>query len=334
MPPHDDHRPGRVLAVCANPALDRIAVVPGAGEGGSRRASTYLDTAGGKAVHVAQVASCLSAETLLLAPLGGARGRRVEALLADAQVPFAGLESVAETRGTYAVLDPERGPILEVLEPGALADPREADALLALVAAHCGPDDVVVAAGSLPLGYPPDFYARVVELAHAAGAFVIVDTAGDPLAAALNASPDLVSPNLSEWTALATERVPHVDPGSPQAAVTELQNMGARSAWITLGADGSVLALPNGDVLQIVALPTVGLWSIGCGDAMLGGFAAGLLEGRAPIEAARLGAAAAADKLRHVGSGTVEATRVRQLARAVVVRSCVAFGRSNARRSS
>jgi sugar/nucleoside kinase (ribokinase family) len=54
--------------------------------------------------------------------------------------------------------------------------------------------------------------------------------------------------------------------------------------------------------------------AVGCGDALIGGFAAALAAGRDPRSAVVLGAAAAAAKLAHLHPGRVEREAVDALA--------------------
>jgi 1-phosphofructokinase family hexose kinase len=317
-----DHARGRICAIAANPALDRIAVAPGAAAGGTVRATSYLDTPGGKAVHVAAVARALRGDVELVVVLGGDRGATVGRLLAERGIDVRTVAIGAETRGTYALVDPEAGDVVEVLEPPpALEDAElvELERVLDDAVAQAG---VVVASGSLPRGVAVDFYAKVVQRAAAASATVLIDAHGDPLAHALRASPDLVKPNLAEASSFLGRPLAEDAPLEELlAAARALQRLGARHVWLSLGPRGSLLLETGGTAtLLSLAVPTV-VSAVGCGDAMLGGLAVGLARGWPLLDAARLGVAAAGEKLARADPGLVDGDAAEGLLPSVACRS-------------
>ena len=313
---------GRICAIAANPALDRIAVAPGAAAGGTVRATSYLDTPGGKAVHVAAAVRALGGEVELVAVLGGDRGRTVARLLEERRMDVRTVAIAAETRGTYALVDPDAGDVVEVLEPSPALDDAELLELDRVLDAAVARADVVVASGSLPLGVAADFYARVVQRAAAASATVLIDAHGDPLARALRASPDLVKPNLAEASTFLDRPLAEDAPVEELlAAARALQRLGARHVWLSLGSRGSLLLDADGTAtLLSLAVPVV-VSAVGCGDAMLGGLAVGLARGSTLLEAARLGVAAAGEKLSRADPGLVDGAAAEALLPAVTCRS-------------
>jgi 1-phosphofructokinase len=289
-----------VVAVSTNPAIDRIALADGAAGGGLVRAHELLVTPGGKAAHVATVAAALGADARLVTPAGG---DLLGDLLARAAVP-ATLVPVAEpTRGTYTVVDPAAGDVIEVHEPSPAVSADEAAGAA-----------VVVVAGSLPAGAPPDLHARLLRAC--AAAFTVLDTSSTPaLEAGLAAEPDLVKPNVAE----AAELLGAPDAGLAATAFA-LRDRGAGAVWLSAGERGSVLAAGEGAWHLAGPEPDAVVNAVGCGDALVGGLAAGLARGLGLLEAAALGTAAAADKLRHLHSGRVDGEAVERLLPAVTRR--------------
>ena len=83
------------------------------------------------------------------------------------------------------------------------------------------------------------------------------------------------------------------------AAAKKLQERGARAVLVTLGAEGSLLLTPDGDVLEQPALPAPGgkvVDATGAGDAYRAAFAVALSEGLALPDCLRLAAAADPDE--------------------------------------
>ena len=93
---------------------------------------------------------------------------------------------------------------------------------------------VVVLSGSLPVGLPADAYARLVDVAHAHGARVVVDADGAALRDAVTAGPEVVKPNRHEL--LSATGCTDV-----AAGVAALRALGARDVVVSDGAEGLLL---------------------------------------------------------------------------------------------
>ena len=296
-----------VCAVAADPALDRIAVAPGAAGGGTVRASSLVGTAGGKAVHASAAAVALGADVEVVATVGGARCEEFLALLRERSIACRIVAIAEQTRATYTLVDPIEGDVCEVIEPSPRLSAIEAAALKAAVDAAIGSVGIVLAAGNLPAGVGDDFYAWVVDRARATGAVSLIDAHGVALEHALAAGPDLIKPNLAEALALTGDRVgSDFHFGDLLAVAERLRARGARNVWLTLGARGSLLLAASGEAWRLSLGPLRVVSAVSCGDALLGGLAAGLARGLTLLEAARLGVAAGGDKLGRAHSGLVE----------------------------
>lgn len=309
-----------VLAIATSPAIDRISLARAGAAEGIVHASDALETPGGKAIHAAMVAQALGAETRLVAPVGGRRGELLRELLAAEGLDSTLLPVAAETRATHTLVDAELGELVEVHDPPAALEPAECDALVAAARDAAPAARVAVIAGGLPPAAPPDLHARLVTAAREEGAFTILDSSSaDAFRLALGAAPDLVKPNLTELSALLGESV-GCAPDAPIARLTALAELlrrsGAGAVWLSLGQRGSVLV--SGEQALHLSVPTARVVNaVGCGDALVGGLAAGLARGLELADAAALGVAAAADKLGRLHSGLVERAGVDRLLAAV-----------------
>jgi 1-phosphofructokinase family hexose kinase len=300
-----------VLAVSANPAIDRVAVVPGAAAAGTLRAVHALETPGGKGAHVALVAHDLGARAHLVTVAGGHSGDLLRALLEDEELPTTVIATAAETRATYTILGDD-GDLVEVLEPPTVLDASEARTLLDAVRALAADARVVVVAGSAPAGPPIAFAADLVRTARAAGAHVLVDASGPALAAALEGEPDVVLPNAAEAAVLLAEP-PASDPAALAAAARRLCGRGAGAAIVSAGAVGAVAAADGRAHHARARRVPAPVNAVGCGDALAAGVATGLARGDGLARALALGVAAASDKLGRLHPGHVERAAVEAL---------------------
>jgi 1-phosphofructokinase family hexose kinase len=298
------------VAVSTSPAIDRVARIKGPATG-IAPASELLETAGGKAIHAACVAARLGAPVTVITTAGGWSGRLLLDLLEAEPVGIVPVRVGGATRGTYTLVAAEGGALVEVHEPAAHLTAAEADGLVVALAGTPSEPRVVAVCGSLPPSAPTDIHARLVETARAIGAFTILDSSSPAAAAAgLEAGPDLFAPNLAE-----AETLLDADPGDARAEAIAgaLRERGAAAVWLSLGAEGSLFASADATVRLTAPAPAHVVNAVGCGDALVGGFAAGLLKGLEPLEAAKLGAAAATEKLAHLHPGRVDRAGVEAL---------------------
>ena len=297
------------LAVATNPAIDRVARLAGPASG-VVRASEMLETPGGKAIHTACVAAELGAPSAVITTAGGRSGELLVALLEAEPVEVHSVPVAAATRGTYTLVDARGGDLTEIHEPGGDLTASECDRLVAALEGIAHGPRVIAVCGSVAPGAPVDFHARLIAAARAHGAYTIVDSSTPAaLEAGLAAGPDLAAPNLTEAVAIVGEELAT----DPIATAEAIRDRGAGAVWLSLGPRGSVFADAEGTLRVTAPAPEQPVNAVGCGDALVGGFAAALVAGRAPRAAIALGAAAATVKLAHLHPGRVDRAAVEAL---------------------
>jgi len=161
--------------------------------------------------------------------------------------------------------------VIKINAPGPRLSTAEAAALTKAAAAALDSADWVAGCGSLPPGAPEDLYARLVEAGHAAGVRVAIDASGGPLAAAVEAGPDLIKPNVHELAELTGRRLERL--GDVIDAATALQARGIATVVVSLGGDGAVLCERDG-TWQATTPPVVVRSTVGAGDALVAGLLA------------------------------------------------------------
>jgi tagatose 6-phosphate kinase len=310
-----------VVAVCLNPAVDRVVVAPCAAGGGTIRAARVLDTAGGKATHAALVASRFGADVHLVGPLGGQRGLLFAALLRGIGLRVSSVPVGGETRETWTVVDPEVGDVLELIGPAPRLSPDEVEALRVLTVAVLASATDTLLAGSAPEGVGPELYAEIVAHARGRGGRILLDASGDALRAGLAARPHVACPNLEEACAVLGATPPEEPSAASMLEVAAgTQELGAESVVITAGERGALVLSADGEAWHAAAPRRRRVNAVGCGDAFLGALAAALAEGRPLPEAARLATGAAVDKLGRIHPAEVDPAAARALAREVELR--------------
>lgn len=313
-------RRGQIAAVALNAAIDKTYFVDRLRIGEVHRVPAMLAQPGGKGINVAKVAAELGESVTVSGFLGGYNGRWIESALAEKGIPSRVVNVREESRLCLNILCKESGTSTELLEPGPEITAAQADEYLALFAELARQSKVVALSGSLPRGLAPDYYARLVKLAKAAGAAVIVDTSGRALEEAIAAVPDVLKPNLQELQQLTGRAYPTVE--SVYEEVKRLMENGIRAVLVTLGADGAVAGI-DGKMYRVEPVPVEAVNPVGCGDAFVAGVAAGLVRELEPRELLALAAACATANAMNLGAGEVRREQVDSLLPRVVVKEIV-----------
>ncbi|WP_371830663.1 1-phosphofructokinase family hexose kinase [Candidatus Entotheonella palauensis] len=196
------------------------------------------------------------------------------------------------TRESFVVLEKTTKQQFRFGMPGPTLSETEWRHCLDVLAALNPSPDYIVASGSLPLGVPADFYARVARLGRKCGARVIVDTPGEALRAAVHEGVYLVKPNLRELSDLADHDLK--EEAQQEAAVMDLVHReNCQAVVLSLGAAGVLLGSASG--CERFRAPTVPIVSkVGAGDSTVAGLVLSLARGRSLHEAVQFGIAAGA----------------------------------------
>ena len=283
-----------IFTVTPNPVLDRTLTVREIVFDEMTRAAAVREDCGGKGFNVSRALYALGVESVAMGFVGGATGRRLEAGLHGLGIATDLTRIAGETRTNIVITEAESGRYVKVNEAGPAVQPAELAAFFDRVRATAQPGDVWALCGSLPLGTPPDFYARLIVSLQTRGAKALLDTSGEPLRLGLEACPYLVKPNAVEAQALTGRAI--LSDVDAVAAAEAFLAQGVQVVALSLGAEGLLLATPEMRVRARPPRVTVRN-PTGAGDALLAGLIYAL-RASLPLEAlARWG----------VASGTVAA---------------------------
>lgn len=292
-----------IVTVTANPSVDRTVVLDGPlRPGGVHRLSGATIEAGGKGVNVARVVHMAGRPVCAVLP--SADSDPMTRLLTDIGLPHRRAAASGRVRMNLTITEPD-GTTTKLNEPGTALSPSQINALTELVLAEGQHATWVVLSGSLPPGFPVDWYARLVPRLKDHGVSVVVDTSDAPLAALAaslpDAAPDLLKPNAEELAQLSGICVTDleaggVDCGAAIHAASVLIERGVGSVLATLGSAGAVL-VGEGYAFSAATAPITVRSTVGAGDAALAGYLLAAETGCSPDErlslAVAYGAAAA-----------------------------------------
>jgi 1-phosphofructokinase family hexose kinase len=226
---------------------------------------------------------------------GGATGAELRVGLSAIGIAVHPCLTSAPTRTNLEIIE-DNGTVTEILEPGSAPAPAEMAAFEGAckdLFARGGERASVIFSGSLPAGVAPDLYACLIVMAQQFRCRTFLDAGGEPLGLSLAARPDFVKPNRAEAAGLLATPIDSLSAAA--SAVRRLISLGARSAALSLGAEG-LLFCPAGDARVLFAPPPpLSVRStVGCGDSSLAGFARAWALQASAEDTLRLAAACAA----------------------------------------
>ena len=284
-------RPASRVAVVGPHILDvlgrPVEAIP-AGQGSARLTEIRATAAGiaaGTGVDLAKLGASVSSfgavgTDLLADVLIGA--------LSSYGIDTSGLvrKTAAQTSATILPIRPNgERPALHV--PGATRLLQLSDLNLAEMASF---DGVMLGGPETLAGLSPDDLVAIVAAARSGGALVAVDVLHpgsggefERISAAL-AGADWFWPNGDQLLALTGR-------ADLERAIGDVLALGTRGVAVTLGADGCLVAGPDGMLTRIPAIGVDVVDTTGCGDAFDAGMLTGLLLGCDPADAAWLGVA-------------------------------------------
>ncbi len=303
-----------ILCVAGNASIDKLFEVEQLTVGGIHRPLRFVQSPGGKGIHIAQVASTLGADAIVVAVLGGHAGRWVAETLETERIRGRFVWMDGETRSSLSVADRQTEQLTEFYETGSPMSSDDWWALEAIVIEQLPGASWLALSGSLPPGAPCDGYARLVAAARRTNVATAVDTRGKPLARTLDQQPDLVKINAAEATELLGLPVNTLDQAQEAARQVRVRAGGAgHAAVVTMGPLGAVLAFPDGS-LHLGSPSTRGAYPVGSGDAFLAGMLVALARGEDWRAAAALGLGAAAANADTPGAARLDPARAAALA--------------------
>ncbi|HOM02844.1 MAG TPA: 1-phosphofructokinase family hexose kinase [Acetivibrio sp.] len=296
-----------ITSVALNPALDKIYFVDNFEPGKMYRVREMVKSAGGKGVNVARVACMIGENVRLIGFKGGEAGNWLESQLKKLGVCTRFVEVCGETRTNNNIIDRVRDNETEVLEPGPFISGEDMERFIAVYKEVLADSKVVVLSGGLPQGVPANYYKTLIEAAKPFNIPVILDTGGEALKEGIKAKPHVIKPNLRELSSLAQKELSDVE--EIVEVLREINAGGIDIAIVSMGEKGAILSTKDSCIrVKVPPIDTVN--TIGSGDAMVAGFAAGLARKKPPEECIRLASACGMSNARFLEIGVVDKNEV------------------------
>ncbi len=289
----------KIVTLTMNPALDIATVTDRIVPALKLRCQAPRYDPGGGGINVARAVHALGGDALAIFPAGGAAGEMIRHLLREEGVAFEFIAVEGFTRESLAVEELRSGDQYRFILPGPKIGGEDQERCLDQLSRAASQADYIVASGSLPIGVPEDFYARVAALAKRQAKRLVLDTSGAALKQAGNGI-YLLKPSLRELEGLMGRQI-QSEHEEEQAAREAVAQGRGEVVVVSLGSRGALLASAEGSE-RFPAIRVQAKTTVGAGDSMLAGIILGLQRDLPLREAVRFGMAAGAAAL--LGSGT------------------------------
>lgn len=278
-----------IVTLTLNPAVDISLTVDRLTPEHRLRCSQPCRDAGGGGINVSRAIQRLNGQSMALFTSGGTTGLTLQNLMETAGIPFQIIGIAEPIRESFSITETIAGQQFRLCTPGPTLSPGEAAACLASLETLSTPIDYLVVSGSLPLGLPTDFYAQIARIANTRQFRLILDTAGEPLRAALDEGVFMIKPNLGELAELAgVEKLETEHIG--EIALELIHQNKCEVVVVSLGARGAMLVTADGqDYVQ--APPVKQISTAYTGDSLVGGMVHALSKGQSYADMIRLGVA-------------------------------------------
>lgn len=309
-----------ILTVTAHAALDRVLFIPEFVPAGTMRTSRAVDAVGGKGFDASVALRGLGAETVALGFVAGPTGQQLVNLLDGYGIRHDLTWVAGDTRCAHVVVETmHANRESHITTTGYTVTAADVDRLLTRYRTWLPSAGWTAICGSLPPSAPADLYARLVQLAQAAGISVLIDAMGEPARAAAASGPTILKLNRAELAATYDITAPSL--AKLAVGVQRLRaESGLANIVVTGGKDGILAVTPDAAYLAVAPVQPV-VNAAGAGDAVAGVLAWRLSGGDGWPEALRWAAAAGAATTLTERTAECHAADVQRLLPLVVVQT-------------
>lgn len=297
-----------IVTVTPNPAIDHTIFIPNFSPGKVNRAEGERFDAGGKGLNVASFLKDFGLDDVSASGFLGKENEELfEKYLEKRGIRNEFVSLDGKTRTNIKIVDKSKGEITDINFPGFNCTTRDCSDLKERLTRLAKTHRWFILSGSLPPGAPDELFYEITILLKSLRLHVAVDTSGEALKKAAKARPDIVKPNLAEFSDLAGISNPTEE--AIVSGLKELLKSGIRTVVLSMGEKGAIFA-SEGRFIRTIPPEVQVLSTVGAGDAMVAGLVAGESIGCSFEERARLATAFSAAALTKLGPGRTSRERV------------------------
>ncbi|MDR0463634.1 MAG: PfkB family carbohydrate kinase [Treponema sp.] len=259
------------LTVCLNPTIQKTLRFPSIISGAVNRTAFHRLDVSGKGINVTRVLTQLEKKAAHLTQLGGDMKPLFLSLCEKDKLSVHWAESGSQIRFCYTILNEHDNSVTELVEESEPVASETEMRLLEKFDALLADVKCLIISGTKAAGFSGMIFPGMTEKAKEKGIRVILDIKGNDLMECLKYEPDVIKPNLEEFTAtFKTE--------PEKEMLIEISRKYKCRIILTNGSKNIITAAEN--KYFETAVPAVkAVNTTGCGDAFTAGLAAALENG-------------------------------------------------------
>ena len=266
-----------ILTITMNPSVDIAYPLNKLIIDDINRVSNVKKTAGGKGLNVTRGIKFSGIPVLASGIIGGTTGEYIKKQLDKDNIAYCFYITKQESRNCIAIL--HEGNQTEILESGPELDNNDVEQFLNHYETMLEQAKIITISGSLPQGFPIDFYVKLIEQAEKRQIPVLLDSSGKMLYATLISKhkPYLIKPNKEELQQIIEMKIDADDTHSLIQALNHPLLSDIPIIVISLGKNGA-FARCHHQYYQ-ASIPQIKVINpVGSGDITLAGLAVSLHE--------------------------------------------------------
>jgi len=266
-----------IITVSLNPAIDRTIEVDNFTIGAHQVGRELRRTPGGKGVNVSRILAALDVPSIATGFLGSENRAAFEPMLENPLVLDEFFSLPGRTRENVTITDRQTCRETHIRDVGLAVPGPYYDRLAKKLQLVTRPDSIAIFSGSVPPGITGEDFADLVGTCVVAGARVAVDTSGPALAAVAEMPLWLIKPNATELSELVGKSL-RTRPQQIRAAKRLTETI--QTVVLTRGDQGAYLFTSDLALHARVPIAPDRIGNtVGCGDALLGAYAAAICNG-------------------------------------------------------
>lgn len=278
-----------IITVTLNPAVDKTIYIKDFKMGEVNKVEYSIIDPGGKGVNVSKTVREFDCDTIALGFIGGENGEYIRQTLKDLGIKEKFTEVSKNTRVNIKIVDLNTGDTTDINEKGGEISSQELKEFFNTFKEVIKEEDIVILSGSVPEGIDNNIYRLLTEQGNETGCRVILDISGQLLKEGIKGKPYMIKPNLAELEELLDVNLDTKE--KIIGACRDIIKEGVELVCVSMGSEGAILV--GKDFVLHGRVPKVEVKStVGAGDSLVAGFAAGLSKGFTIEESFKQGIAA------------------------------------------
>ncbi|UYP44932.1 1-phosphofructokinase [Candidatus Lokiarchaeum ossiferum] len=311
-----------IYCILLNPSIDKIIEIQNFKLGGTYQLPNPQVFPVGKAISVALTLKELHISTHIVALIGQLDIKLYKNFLESKEINHTLIAVEGKTRTNMTLIDSINDASTHLRFSGFDVTAKNLSEINSFLRIMIQKNDIVVFSGSLPPGTPSEYFLEPSEIIRNKNAKLIIDSSGERLKLMKMYNPYIIKANLQEMAIIVNKKLCTKEDFDHQPTeeelytlldlCSELNEYKSKFNVLTLGKYGALIFNRKEAYYGKVTLEK-SAYTIGCGDAFLGGLISGLINKYEMKAILRIATICGAANTLQIGPGCINQTDITNL---------------------